>query len=168
MDKMKIIFGFEICALVMVVSVMFIDDMGSLLDHTITGAFMILVGVIAIICFVIPDKNKKRDKKDKFAVIIAIVFGVLCCAIGVRDLAHSAIDTANGPQMISLTGCTVTESGSMRSLDSSFYLEGVDSHGDDVKYSINRDTYYRLEGEYGFSVDILGWEKSKVVKVIYK
>ena len=154
------------CALVLALLTLFIPDMGSLLDHLLTGLFILIFGMIFVVAAIAPeDKAKKNAKLQK---ILAVVLGVICIAIGCKNLVEAAIDTVNGPKQIHLMDCEAISSVSRRRYNRSFYIKGTNEEGKEVRYKITKAVYETYSAKDGFSIQFIGWEKSRVIKELLK
>lgn len=145
----------------------FMSDMGSLNGFIVTGLFMFMVGLTAALAGLFLGEGTGKDgKRDVKFTIGGLVLGLFFMFIGGKDIVSSVVDFSNGVKEIHLENCEVTQVKSLRRMFSSYFVEGTDEDGNDVRYSIDEATYYDYEDEYKFSLDIIGWEKSGVVQEI--
>ena len=150
------------CACVLAVLTLFIPDMGSLLDHVLTGLFILIFGITFVVAAIAPDEKAKKNAKIQ--KILAIVIGVICIAIGCKNLTEVAIDTANGPKRMHLMDCEAIRSVSRRRYSRSFYIKGTNETGKEARYKITKAVYETYSAKDGFSIQFIGWEKSRVIK----
>ena len=165
MRKIKIIYGTTAISVLCLLVSLVVSDMGSLLAYILMNVFMFMIGVTALLAglFLNKDKNGKHDIKF---LTITIIISLIFLFIGGRNLVFGVRDLVNEPQEIYLEKCEVTQTKSLRRMFASYYIEGFNEEGNRVRYIIDRDTYYEYERITNFSLNIIGWKESGVIKEI--
>ena len=140
-------------------------DMGTLLSFVCSGVFLLIIGITALLAAILLGKTS--GKRDMKYTIGAIVLSCLFLAIGGKNLISAAIDFVEGPKVVYLRECTVTQTISLRRMFRSYHLEGIDSSGENKRFRVDKETYENYFGSGDFSIEILGWKRSGVIKEIY-
>lgn len=162
--KYKIIYIPIILGIISMVIAWIVGDIGSLLGFVCSGASLFLFGIAALLSAVILGKNVCR--RDYKFTIVAVLLSIPLLFIGGQNLVSAGVDSLSGPKNIQLRECTVSKTVSLLRIFKSYYLEGIDGSGNERRFSIDKDTYKEYEDFDGFSINVLGWEQSGVVKRI--
>ena len=160
----KILFPILAISIGLILAGYFVGCVGSLTGTVIMAAGTVLLGMGLVIFSLLEKKNQKQDIK---AMIGMLVFGILLTFMSGKSLAAAALDYSEGCVEIRLEECEVSGRTRVGSFLSSYYLEGTDMNGEKRKFSLDRETYNKYSDQWNFSVHILGWERSNVIKEIY-
>lgn len=143
----------------------FVNDMGTLIDYILNGCMMFFLGVCLLLTGILP--SSKSGRRNKKYMLMGILLGCVFLFWGGKSLVEAGMDTVQGSVDIQLNNCTVDEQTSIRRMYHSYYLKGITPYGENERFKIDSDTYYRYYGQRDFSVRISCWEHSGVVKEIY-
>lgn len=154
------------------------NDTGELWIFATQGLLLFVAGIIAVVgelvelfLKAVSENPGKKEKKSAVGILftgIGYLFyiGIGCMMVfwGGKDIVFAVSDVINGAQEVHLEKCEVSKVKHIKR-GTLYYLDGMDD-GKEVLYSINEDTYYEYEDEHNFSIDIIVWRKSEIIKEI--
>lgn len=153
-----------VIAIICMICSLFVSDMGTLLGYVLNGCMVLFLGIYIIMCGVF--SGKYPGKKGVKSLVIAIVIGGLFVFWGGKGLVEATIDTVHGPEVMQLTNCSVDDRAGISRMYHTYYMEGVDSYGKEMRLKIDRDTFYQYYGRHSFSAQVVCWRHSSVIKEI--
>lgn len=161
MKKNSIFVPAGIALLCLAVS-LFWSGMGSLVGYALEGAGLLLLGVFFLMAGIILGTGNKR--RDIRLIAGGVILGIFLLAAGGKNLVCAGMDMAQGAAETAVSGCSVSRSMSLRRIFQSYYLEGITDSGKQVKLRIDQQTYDRYMLNRDFSVRIVYWEHSGVIR----
>lgn len=146
----------------------FVGKMGTLAGYVLDGCTIAFWGIFFLlggIC--LGSGTGKSGKRDMKFTLGGAALGCVLLFFAGSNLVKAGMDALHQPISVQVTGCTVNEHSSLRRMFHSYYLEGRTAYGETERFKIDRDTYYQYYGQSDFTVEIVCWEHSGVVKEIH-
>lgn len=141
-----------------------VNDTGTLLGDVLNGCMIVFLGLFWMILGISWRRN--NGKRDRKFTITGVLLGCVFLIFGGSYLLKAGMDTMKGPVTVTMSDCTVYKNASRRRILHSYYIKGTTSSGENERFKIDRSTYYQYYGQHDFTVVLIYWEYSNVVKEI--
>ncbi|MDD7035723.1 MAG: hypothetical protein PUI91_05755 [Firmicutes bacterium] len=143
-----------------------LSDSHALACYSLKNLSLALLGVSALIAGIIYGAHRGYGKKDWKFLIAGILIGLSLLTVGGKNLVYAGLDNAQDPVTEQLTGCTISDSVSLKRLFSTYYLEGVTEEGKEIRLIIDKSTYYTYNETYEFQAVVTYREHTRVAETI--